>query len=172
MNNNEGKILKEIFAKPAYKFHVRELAKITKLNPNTILNIAERLVKEGVLLKEKKRHVTELYFNTENPRAKIKKKMYNLAKVYESGVADFLYEKYVPEAIVLMGSYSRGEDTENSDIDLAIISNKEGHPDLSNYEKFLNRKIHLIVTNYKRMSEEFYINMVNGVVLRGAISKK
>ena len=172
MNNNEEQILKEIFAKPTYRFHIRELAKLTNLNPNTIINLSESLVKEGILIREKKKHLTEIYFNFENPKAVTKKKLFNLSKVYDSKIVDFLAKKLEPESISIMGSYSRGQDIEGSDIDVVIISKKEEYPNLSEYEKFLGRKVHLIITHYKKMSEEFYINFINGIVLYGAITTR
>lgn len=47
-------ILKELFRKPDYKFHIRELARITKLNPNTIINLTNRLEKESCNQGDKK----------------------------------------------------------------------------------------------------------------------
>lgn len=172
MNNNETLVLKEIFARPTYKFHIRELAKLAKLNPNTIINIADNLVKESILIKEKKKHITEIYFNFNNQDSIILKKLFNLNQIYQSGIIKILKEQYNPEAIVLMGSYSRGEDIENSDIDLVIISKKKELINLKEYEEFLNHKIHLLTPTYKEMSDEFYINFINGIVLYGAITKK
>jgi len=171
-NTNKQKILKEIFSKPTYKFHIRELAKLTSLNPNTIINLSENLIKEGILLKIKRKHLTEIYLNFENPKTVIKKKMFNLSQIYDSGLVKFLAEKYEPEAISVIGSYSRGSDIENSDIDIVVISKKRELINLTCYEKILNRKIHLLPLNYKDMSDEFYINFINGIVLYGAINKK
>ena len=44
--------------------------------------------------------------------------------------------------------------------------------DLSKFEKVLSRKIHLIVTNYNSISKEFYINLINGIILHGYLDKK
>ena len=173
MNNNEEILLKQIFAKPTYRFHIRELAKLTRLNPNTIINISEKLIKEGILLKEKKKHITEIFFNSENQNAIIKKKIFNLKEIYDSKLLDIVIENFTPEAVVIMGSYPRGEDTEDSDIDIIAISKKDYKDiNLEKFETFLSRKIHLIITNYKNMSEEFYVNFINGIVISGAITKK
>lgn len=172
MNNNEEIILKEIFAKPTYKFHIRELAEITKLNPNTVINLTRRLIEQGIIKQEKKKHITELYFNFNNSKAVIKKKIFNLSKLYESGVVEYIKEKYNPEAIILMGSYSRGEDIERSDIDLVVISKNKETQSLEKFEKILKRKIQLMPLDYKEMAEEFYINLINGMVLEGYIKRK
>ena len=172
MNNNEEILLKQIFTKPTYKFHIRELAKATKLNPNTIINISEKLIKESILVKEKKKHITEIFFNFENKDAVIKKRIFNLSQIYKSGLVDFLAKECSPKAISIIGSYSKGEDIEKSDIDIVVVSEKEKSINMERFEKLLSRKIHLIITNYKKMSEEFYINLINGMILYGYIDKK
>ena len=72
-----------------------------------------------------------------------------------------------PDVIVLYGSASKGEDVEDSDLDLFIIA-KEKPINLERFEKELNRKIHIIFENsLKRVSKEFLNNLINGIVLYG-----
>jgi predicted nucleotidyltransferase len=172
MHNNKEKILLEIIRKPTYKFHIRELAKLTALNPNTVINLTSLLIREGVVKREEKKHLTEIYFNFENPQAIMKKRLLNLKNIYESGILDILIKEYEPEAIVLMGSYSRGEDLERSDIDLAMITRNSKIIGVEKFEKILSRKIHLLPIQYKEISEEFYTNLINGVILYGYIKRK
>jgi len=43
-----------------------------------------------------------------------------------SGLIALLKDKYEePEAIVVFGSYARGEDTSESDIDIAVVTKKK-----------------------------------------------
>jgi len=170
--DNKQKVLKILFENPTTKFHLRELARISKLNPNTIINITKVLEKEKLILKEKKEYTTEIYSNTDNKKFTIKKKLFNLEQIYESGIINFLMEKYKPEAVSLIGSYATGEDIEKSDIDLVIITKIKEDSNMIRYEKILNRKIHLITTDYREMSNEFYINLINGILLYGYINKK
>jgi predicted nucleotidyltransferase len=170
--NNEEKVLNILFKNPTAKFHLRELARMSKLNPNTILNITKKLEKRGLLLKEKKKHLTEIYANIENKRFILEKKLFNLKQIYDSGIIDFLTNKYKPESISLIGSYATGEDIEKSDIDIVIITKFKEDSNMTKYEKTFNRKAHLITTDYKEMSNEFYINLINGVLLYGYIDKK
>ena len=121
---------------------------------------------------EKKKHITEIFANLENPRFINKKRIFNLNQLYESGLVDFLIKECSPSMISVTGSYSKGEDIEKSDIDLVIITDKEKSMDLTNFEKRLSKRIHLIITNYKKMSEEFYINLINGLILYGYVDKK
>lgn len=171
--NSRDKILKLFFENPTARYHIRELARITKLNPNTIINIANELEKEEIIIREKKKHLVEISGNTENPAFVKTKRIFNLTQIQKSGLIEFLQEKYSAKAISLIGSYSRGEDIEKSDIDIVIISNPyDKSINLSRYEKIFNRKIQLIITDYKNMSDEFYINLINGIILSGYLNKK
>lgn len=169
MNNNE-RILKVLFENPTRRFHIRELARITKLNPNTILN---NLKKENIIKMEKKKHITEILADIDNKKFIIKKRIFNIFQLYNCGLVDFLEKEYPSKAICVIGSYSRGEDIEKSDIDIVIITNlRDKYLDMNKFEKLLNRKIHLILTDYKNMSDEFYTNLINGVILSGCLGKK
>ncbi len=170
--DNYGKVLNVFFDNPNGRFYIREIARLTKLNPNTVLNITKELEKENLIKKEKKKYIVELSA-VFGEKFKTLKKINNLKEVYDSKIISFLKEKFSPEAIVIIGSYSIGEDIKESDIDLVVIS-KKGYEslDTSSFERKLGRKIHLIISHYNKMSDEFYINLINGIILYGAIRTK
>ena len=166
--NNYTKILEKIFERPEYHFYIRELAKETNLHPNTIISITNKLEREGVVKKNKGKVLVEIYCDVESQIYKRKKQIFNLNSLYSSGLIDFLTDFFdIPRAVVLMGSYLRGEDFSRGDIDVAVISNKKERPDLRKYEKLLKRNIHLLVFDYKDISREFLNNLINGFVLYG-----
>lgn len=169
-NNNEDKILKVLFNKPMYKFHIRELARETNLNPNTIINLTNQLEKKGIIKKKKHKHLVEISLNLDNSITTQKRKLFNLSEIHNSGLIDFLVKSYSPKSITLIGSYARGEDTEKSDIDIVVDSLKKEVLTLSKFERALGRKIHLLLLP-KEISEEFFNNLINGIVLYGAIRK-
>jgi predicted nucleotidyltransferase len=169
----EQKILKTIFENPTTKFHLLELARQTGLHPNTAINTLKKLEKKDLVIQEKKKYIKEIYANKNNPEFNIEKKIFNLKQIYASGILNLIIENFKPESVSLIGSYSRGEDIEDSDVDMVVISReKYFHVNLEKIEKIIKRKIHLIITNYKEISEEFYINLINGIVIYGAINKK
>ena len=92
------------------------------------------------------------------------KMAFNIIKLQESGVLDYLHEKTLPKAIVLYGSYAKGTDRPESDIDLYLDS-PEKKLELAQFEKKLGRKIHLLFKG--KMSPEFKNNLINGLVLKG-----
>jgi predicted nucleotidyltransferase len=167
--DNEQKILKQLFLKPTYRFHIRELARETDLNPNTIINLSDKLEKQGLVSKKRNKNLVEVSLNFENKKTVWLKKLFNLSQIYESGIIDFLVTAYQPNSISLIGSYSRGEDIEKSDIDLVVITNKKEVIDVSEFETKLHRTIHLLIAQKEKMSGEFFNNLINGVVVYGAI---
>jgi predicted nucleotidyltransferase len=166
--NNKEKILKKIFENPTYKFHVRELARMTRLNPNTIINITEKLKKQDLILKEKNKNLMEIKANIENINFIRQKRIFNIKRLYESKLIDSIIKYYDnPEAIIVFGSYSRGEDIEESDIDLVIITDKKETFEKNSFEKKVKRKLHILNFRYGDWSEGFYKNLINGIILHG-----
>ncbi len=175
MNNynsisNADKVLRELFIKPNSRFYIRELARLTKLNPNTIINIANELEKQKIIKREAKKHIVEITLNLENPDVLWRKRLFNLNAVYSSGIIDFLVKEYSPQSIFLTGSYSRGEDSEKSGIDILLISSKKNMTNLEKFEKILGRKINLLIISDK--TEKYSDEMMNGIVLYGNLNKQ
>ena len=122
--NNER--IKEIFFEnPSKVYSLREIARTLKISPSNVHLIIRGLAKEGLISRKKKGNIGELQAKREEIFI-WQKKLYNLSQVYSSGLKIFLEREYGhPEAIILFGSYSRGEDTETSDIDLAVATTKK-----------------------------------------------
>ena len=59
--DNKQKVLNLFFEAPQKEFHIRLLARLTKLNPNTIIKITDNLAKEGFITK-KKSHLVYRFF--------------------------------------------------------------------------------------------------------------
>ena len=98
------------------------------------------------------------------------KRVDNLKQLYESGLSDFLEKAFAGGTIVLFGSYSRGDDLENSDIDIAIIGRKEKDVALEKYEKVLERKILLqFYESWGKIHKHLKENLCNGIVLIGGV---
>lgn len=83
----------------------------------------------------------------------------------------FLISEYDNPPIILFGSYSKGEDTESSDIDIYVENASGKEPDLSAFERKLGRKIHML--KYRNLfcvkNKDLANNMVNGFILNGYV---
>ncbi|MEK6882128.1 MAG: nucleotidyltransferase domain-containing protein, partial [Nanoarchaeota archaeon] len=98
------------------------------------------------------------------------KRVENLRAVYESGILEKLEETFPGSSIILFGSYSKGEDTYKSDIDLAIIGGKEKPIDLSSFENLLKKEIIInFYSSFKEIHKELKESLCNGIVLFGGI---
>lgn len=147
-------ISKEInLAHTSVKKHLEELSKLS-------------IIKETILKKGKR--IFPVYKADINSKIYRKyKTIYNLISIQESEVIDFLYDKLMPRAIVFFGSFQKGEDIEDSDIDIFVECKKE-ELDLKKFENKLCRKIQLhFKDNFKDYSKELKNNILNGIVLSG-----
>ncbi len=161
------KLLQEFFNSPKKNFQMRELSRKIKLAQSSVINHLNTLAKEKIILKEKKGIYPSFRANRENEEFKLLKKQNLLWRIHKSKLLDYLEEKIKPDCIILFGSASKGEDTEESDIDL-FIQAKETSLNLENYEKTLNRKINpLFEAKLKTLNKELLNNLINGQVLYG-----
>jgi len=164
----KSQVLELFFDKPEESLHIREIARQIKKNPNTVLKDANILAKEGLLLKRATRAVVEIRANNESELFIRLKRLSNLRKIYLSGISDELNKEYgAPKAIILFGSYSRGEDTAKSDVDIAIITKLELKFNCGKYENIFKRKIQIHEIDLKKVSKEFIMNLANGIILKG-----
>ncbi|MEM5778477.1 MAG: ArsR family transcriptional regulator [Candidatus Aenigmatarchaeota archaeon] len=163
--------LKIFFEEPTKEFNLREVARILNISPATASKELKLLVKENIL-KERKERIYVLYkANLESDAYRDLKTYYNIRKLKESGLIEALNKFYLKPTIVLFGSASEGLDTETSDFDLLIISEKTEALDVKKFENKINRKLQLmVVKNIKELKNEHLINNVlNGRVIQGKI---
>lgn len=168
----QQEILRFLFANAEKSFNERRLAKKLKVSPTGISKSLQKLEREGLIKVSKDRISKRLsiQFNRDNPKAVDQKRVENLKLVYESGLADFLEESFPGCAVVLFGSYSRGEDTTTSDIDIAVVGMKEKEVDASMFEKLLERKVNInFYHSFKKIHKHLLNNILSGILLSGAV---
>ena len=166
-NYSRYKLLQEFFDFPKKNFQVRELSRRINLAQISVTNHLNLLLKETLIIKEKKHTYPSFRANIDSEIFKLLKKQNLLFRMQTSGLLDMLEKEFKPNCIILFGSSSRGEDTENSDIDLFVQSNESGIK-LEKYEKILNRKINLLFEpNIKKLNKELLNNLINGEKMYG-----
>jgi len=167
IKDNNYKIMKLFFDNPDKKFYIREIARQTGLSAPGVLKILKKL-KEETLLTSEKENIVENVKASRNERFFLLKKAYNLLSLFDSGLIDRLKDRYEePEAIVVFGSYSKGEDASESDIDIAVVTKKEVQMDLKEFESYLRRKISIYEIQVGSSEKEFLNNLANGTVVYG-----
>jgi len=164
--------MEAFFQSPAREFGVREVARLLGVAPATASKELKALAKKG-LLKERKERIYNLYkANLESDFYRDLKVFYSIRKIRDSGLLESLDRFYLRPAVILFGSAAHGLDTETSDLDIVVISEKvKGFPDLQAFERKLKRKIQIFaVRRLKDLKNEHLINNVlNGIVLQGEI---
>lgn len=171
--NKQQKIMEVFFNFPSQGFHIREISRLTKIPVSTVSRIVKEILKENLLIIKRKTPILELQANLESKEFINSKKEFNISRIKNTGLLDFLVSHYnEPEAIVLFGSYSRGEDIERGDVDLMIITHKKINPNLEKFEKLIHRKIHLLEMASSEIKKELLNNVINGVILYGYLKIK
>jgi len=169
IESNDEKVLKLFFDGPGRQLHVREVARRAGLSPPGAMKILKRLRDDGLVNEESNNVVVNYRGNYDSTRFVALKRSLNLYSLYASGLVDDIVAFYrMPECIVLFGSYAKGEDTGDSDIDIAIVTEKQDLHDLQYYEKKLNRKMSIhLVDKVKNEDTSFIGSLANGIVLYG-----
>ena len=159
------------FTSPTKKHYLMDISRTIGLAHTSVKKNLDKLIKFGLILEsvEKKggRKFPLYKANLDNKLFKKYKILYNISAILESKIIEFIEEKLMPKSIVLFGSYQRGEDLENSDIDL-FFECKKGELDMTSFEKKLGRKIELHFNdNFNSYSKELKNNIINGIVISG-----
>lgn len=166
---NRYKLLKLFLDSPTDSFRLREIARLIKISPPSVMNYLKEFEKEGLIKKQTKRRVPFYTALRDNPYFVLYKKISIIFELNKSGLMDYLWDKVSPEAIVLYGSFAKGESIENSDIDLFILG-KDKNIGLIDFEKKLNKKVHLLFKeSLKEISNELKNNILNGIILKGYV---
>ena len=160
--------LKPFFEDNYRRINIREYAREMKVSPPTASAILVRYMSENLLTREKYRNFLFFHANKQS------KDFIDLSRIYWrqklGDLIDHLEKKLASHVIILFGSLSKAEAKNDSDIDLAIFSEKRDI-DLSLFEKKLKRKVQAFW--FKSLSDisnkELANNVINGYILSGKL---
>lgn len=180
LEQNEAyiKILNWFFSYPLLPISLSDLARELKISKKTASDIVKNLLEEGFLLKEEIGKTWRISCNQKHHYNFTRKISYNLALVYQmlydSGVINEIYKiAGNPKSIILFGSYRKGDDTDKSDLDIAVevVGNKEieivhlGNIRQFGYRKNIPVNLHLFSRN--KIDLNLFSNIANGIVIEG-----
>lgn len=152
------------------KLSQRETAKILEVSPTAVSNSIKKLADLRLVKVEKTKTINFVSFNRDEPKAVDLKRVENLKNIYLSRLSEHLEIELAGATVIIFGSYSRGEDTNASDIDIAVIGRKNKMIELEKYEKMLNRKININFYNsWKDVHKYLKNNILNGILLHGSV---
>ncbi len=156
--------------KAGEKLSQREIAQSLKVSPTAVGKSLKALLQKDLVKIEKTKTINFVSFNRDEQKAVKLKRAENLKNIYVSGLSVYLGELLAGAAVIMFGSYSRGEDTRTSDIDIAVIGRKDRLLKLEIYEKILNRKINVnFYPSFGEIHKHLKNNILNGIVLHGSV---
>ncbi len=164
----QDKVLRFFLQYPSTEVHLRELSRKTKVSHPWVCKTVKELLKRGIVVSRKAHGLLLVKADRESSRFLALKRCLNLYSLTECGLVEYLVESYGrPAAIVLFGSYSRGEDIEQSDIDIAVITDRKLNLEYARFEKPLQRHIRVVELKAGDIGVEFRNTLSNGIVLYG-----
>ncbi|HLD00383.1 MAG TPA: nucleotidyltransferase domain-containing protein [Candidatus Nanoarchaeia archaeon] len=169
---NIKNLIKEyFFLNPTLRLRVRQVERRVKVPLPSVIRYTKELKQESILKISEIAGVVTYSADRGSPQFRLEKRLFNLQQMFSCKLIDYMIQQLSSPSIVLFGSYSKGEDTENSDIDLYVESPSKKKINLEQFEKILQRRIQLF--NYRNIKEavnkELANNIVNGITLNGFI---
>ena len=157
------------FVNPTTKLRVRGIERKLNLPLPSIIRYCRELEKEGFLTKVITENVVFYTANRSNELYLLEKRLYNIKSLYTFGLIKFLRIQLSNPTIVVFGSYAKGEDIENSDIDLYLETPSKKEIIIKKFENLLKRKIQIFKhRNLKEIKNKFLTNnIINGITLNG-----
>ena len=183
LNEAYNKVMQWFFSYPLLPISLSDLSGELSISKKTASQIVTQLIKDNFLHKEEIGNTWRITCNLKHEYNKTKKISYNLSLVYQliydAKIIDEIYKLTGnPKAIILFGSYRKGDDTENSDLDIAveIVGNEElkiinlGTIQQLGYRKNIPLNIHIFSRN--KIDINLFSNIVNGIVLEGFLEAR
>lgn len=165
------KIMEYFFTYPSAKLRVREIERVLQLPLPSVIRYCREMEEEGVLSALKIGSVVFYTAYATSEKYLLEKKLYNIRKISESGLVSYLKQELSNPPIILFGSFSRGEDIEQSDIDLYVETSSKKGLNLNKFEKLLSRKIQLF--RHKSLNAignpHLANNIINGLTLNNYV---
>jgi len=166
---NRYKLMKLFLDSPTESFRLREIARLTKISPPSVMDYLKEFENGGLVRRQIKRKIPFYTAIRDSSNFILYKKISILFELNNVGLIDYLWDKLSPEAIILYGSFSKGESIESSDVDLFILG-KDKNLELTDFEKKLSKKIHLLFKkSLEEIPNELKNNILNGIILKGYI---
>ena len=166
------------FAFPTKEISLNDLTEEVEISKTTANKVVGLLEKEGFLKKEVLGKTWRISCNHEHLYNITIKIPHNLWLIYESGILGKIHQIFAnPRTIILFGSYRKGDDTEDSDLDIAleVLDDKEVEIyDLGKisigYRKNVQVNLHIFSRN--KIDLNLFSNIANGIILEGFLEAR
>lgn len=165
------RIIQYFLVHPTAKLRVREIERLLDLPLPSVIRYCKELESEEILSIIRVGNVAFYTANRMSEKYTLEKKFLNIKLMYESGLVEYLRRELSNPVIILFGSFVKGEDTEESDIDLYIETLSKDKLNLEKFEKILERNIQIF--RHKNLKDvpntNLANNIINGILLNGFV---
>lgn len=140
-------VLSYFLENPNLEIHIKELARKLKISPATSKRFCDLLSKEKILIFEKKGNSIFFKLDNENSYVKELKRIFSLTHIRENWKNVFM-DGIV--SIAVYGSFSSGDYSEDSDLDILIISRKKNLDSsfILDFQKKIKKEVNLAKMTY------------------------
>lgn len=162
------------FSFPQSEIGLNDLSEALSISKTTAKRVVLQLMEEGFLKRDIIGKVWRISCDPSHHYNYTRKIAYNLTLIYESAILKAIHDRIrSPRAIILFGSYRKGDDTEKSDLDIAVevIGNEDLKieplgmlPNLG-FRKDILVNMHIFSRN--KIDLNLFANVANGIVLEG-----
>jgi len=160
-----------IFNRPNTSFHLRKICRETGLSTTSASEAIKRLEKLSVIKVDKTEFIIRVMADLDSKSYIGYKQSMNIYRLRKDKMIESLADEYGnPESITLFGSFARGEDIEESDIDILIVGSTKPKSSFveESMEKEFRRKINIHhMDSLDRCSKDFLNAIANGITLHG-----
>ena len=159
---------------PYEKYYLREASRLLNMSPMTLSRSLQLLLKNNLVVKEKIKNQIYYYANMLNPAFRHMKVSRSLSWLAQKDVVGLIRKRIAGTVtIILYGSYAKGEDTKDSDVDILVIApaKKDLSQDISS---LLKKDVNVSVFSpadwgrQAKANRAFYLDIITeGIVLYG-----
>ena len=159
------------FNYPTKHWHFAELVTESKLSRSRTNAWLKKLVKEQLIQRFKPKSKMPYYIATQSPKFKAEKKLFAMNQFVKTGFLEHLASLHAT-TIIIFGSFSRWDWSNESDIDVFIYGNADNF-EKGHFEKILHREIQVFhysnIKSLKRLDSNVIPNIMAGIHIKGTI---
>lgn len=168
------KVLELFFSFPNKEFSLNDIVEEAQISKTTANDVITTLINEQFLQRTILGRTWRITVNNDHVYTLSRKIPWTLRKIYESEILDIIIE-HVPEAknVILFGSYRKGQDTQESDIDIAVEVDGNNPLEIETiavFKELAHRKnvpVQLHIFSRNNIDLNVFNNIANGIVLWG-----
>lgn len=169
--NIKETIKEYFFINPSAKLRVRGIERKLKLPLPSVIRYCSELEKEKILSVVRTGNVVFYVADRASEKYLLEKKLFNIKQLYETGLIDYIKKELSNPPIVVFGSYIKGEDVEESDVDLYIETSSKKKIELKKFENQLKRTIQVFRRRNLDEIKNIHLanNIINGITLNNYV---